>query len=93
MSSSGARLVAGTLPLVVLLAGCASSSPEAGPAPESHVVVGSGSTEDRQAIDASDQHIFQTEEGIVSAPVANTSTPSPPASSTPAPTNSQPTTP
>ena len=82
MSSPGACLIAGTLPLIVLLTGCASST-DAGSTPEGHVVVGSGSPEDRQEIDASNQHIFQTEQGIVASPTPSPNTQGAPAGKTP----------
>jgi len=93
MKSSGAGLIASTLPLIVLLAGCASSSRDQG-----RVVVGSGSNQDRQTIESSDQQMVQLERSGLSSPPAGTTAPAettstppvaaapPDASSAPAPT-------
>jgi hypothetical protein len=71
MNASGASLVATSLPLIVLLSGCASASPETSSVHEGPVIVGSGSENDRQAIEASDQRMFQLEQSGVPEPAAS----------------------
>jgi Flp pilus assembly protein TadD len=75
MSSSGASILASTL--TVLLAGCA------GTADQGHMVVGSGSAQDRHDIDASNQQMTQIEQAGI--PVTSGSAPAAaaPSSSTP----------
>jgi len=73
MKPTGAGLLAGTLLSGALLAGCASSSPDRG-----HVVVGSGSSQDRQDIEASNQQILQTEQAGVPSTSVNAPVPTAP---------------
>jgi hypothetical protein len=70
------RLPAGLLPLSLLLVSCASPSTVtlSSPAPEKNIVVGSGTSDERDVIEKTDEQMQQQERGTASesaAPVVN----------------------